>query len=92
MDTCKRSDCAEFHVRKGPELASLRDLQYSQPLDYPTLDVKIDRDRARQFGLAASNVARSLVAATSSSRFIEPNFWRDPVSGNSYQVHIEIPQ
>jgi multidrug efflux pump subunit AcrB len=39
-----------------------------------------------------ANVARSLVAATSSARFMEPNFWRDPASGNSYQIHIEIPQ
>jgi multidrug efflux pump subunit AcrB len=70
----------------------LRDLQYAAPLDYPTLDVKIDRDRARQFGLPMASVARSLVAASSSARFIEPNFWRDPASGNSYQIHIEIPQ
>ncbi len=35
---------------------------------------------------------RSLVAATSSSRFIEPNYWRDPVSGNAFQIQVEIPQ
>jgi len=83
---------AEKLRRELAKLACLRDLQYSQTLDYPTLDVKIDRDRARQFGLATTSVARSLVAATSSSRFIEPNFWRDPASGSSYQIHIEIPQ
>ena len=74
------------------KIGCLRDLQYAEPLDYPTLEVKIDRDRARQFGLPMASVARSLVAATSSARFIEPNFWRDPASGNSYQIHIEIPQ
>jgi multidrug efflux pump subunit AcrB len=74
------------------KIGCLRDLQYAAPLDYPTLDVKIDRDRARQFGLPMASVARSLVAASSSARFIEPNFWRDPASGNSYQIHIEIPQ
>jgi multidrug efflux pump subunit AcrB len=83
---------AEKIRREMAKLSCLRDLQYAQPLDYPTLDVKIDRDRARQFGLATTNVARSLVAATSSSRFIEPNFWRDPKTGSSYQIHIEIPQ
>jgi multidrug efflux pump subunit AcrB len=74
------------------KIACLRDLQYAAPLDYPTMEVKIDRDRARQFGLPTASIARSLVAATSSARFIEPNFWRDPASGNSYQIHIEIPQ
>ncbi|MFN7920483.1 MAG: efflux RND transporter permease subunit, partial [Bryobacteraceae bacterium] len=35
---------------------------------------------------------RSLVAATSSSRFIDPNYWRDPASGNAFQIQVEIPQ
>jgi multidrug efflux pump subunit AcrB len=29
----------------------LRDLQYAQPLDYPTLTINVDRDRAAQFGI-----------------------------------------
>src|SRR5262249_12954889 len=70
----------------------LRDLQYSQPLDYPTLDIDVDRERAGQFGLTTSNVIRSLLTATSSSRFVEPNYWRDPVSGNGFQIQVEIPQ
>jgi len=74
------------------KIADLRDLQYAQPLDYPTLDVKVNRERAGQFGLSESDVARSMVAATSSSRFIEPNYWRDPGSGNGFQIQVEIPQ
>lgn len=74
------------------DLPGLRDLHYTQPLDYPTVDVQIDRNRAALFGYSASSVARSLVAATSSSRFIEPNFWRDPATGNSFQIQVEIPQ
>ena len=70
----------------------LRDLQLVQPADYPTLEVSVDRERAGQFGLTMSSVARSLVMATSSSRFIEPNYWRDPVSGNGFQIQVEIPQ
>jgi multidrug efflux pump subunit AcrB len=71
---------------------SLRDLQYAQTMDYPTLEIAIHRDRAGQYGLTSASVARSLVAATSSSRFIEPNFWRDPASGNAFQIQVEIPQ
>jgi multidrug efflux pump subunit AcrB len=73
-------------------LDDLRDLQYAQSLDYPTLEVNVDRERAGQFGLTTSAVTKSLVAATSSSRFVEPNFWRDPVSGNGFQIQVEIPQ
>ncbi len=74
------------------KLKFLRDLQFAQALDYPTVDVKIDRERAGQYGLTAAGIARSLVAATSSSRFIEPNYWRDPASGNGFQIQVEIPQ
>jgi multidrug efflux pump subunit AcrB len=73
-------------------LPFLRDLQFSQPQDYPTLQVNIDRDRAGQYGLTMQDVARSLVAATSSSRFTDPNYWRDPNSGNAFQIQVEIPQ
>ena len=74
------------------KVSSLRDLQYAQPLDYPTMRVTIDRDRAGQFGLAMADVGKSLVAGTSSSRFTDPNFWRDPRSGNAFQIQVEIPQ
>jgi len=74
------------------KIDSLRDLQYAQPLDYPSLQIQIDRDRAGQFGVSAADVARSLVAATSSSRYTDLNFWRDPGSGNGFQIQVEIPQ
>jgi multidrug efflux pump subunit AcrB len=73
-------------------IPNLRDLQYGQPFDYPTVQIAVDRKRAGQFNLTAADVARSLVTATSSSRFVEPNFWRDPVSGNGFQIQVEVPQ
>ncbi|MDQ6708854.1 MAG: efflux RND transporter permease subunit [Acidobacteriota bacterium] len=74
------------------KIPNLRDLQYGQPFDYPTVQVTVDRNRAGQFGLSMGSVAKSLVGATSSSRFVEPNFWRDPVSGNGFQIQVQIPQ
>jgi len=74
------------------KLPFLRDLQLAQPQDYPTLQVNIDRQRAGQYGLTMSDVAHSIVPATSSSRFTDPNYWRDPVSGNAFQIQVEIPQ
>jgi multidrug efflux pump subunit AcrB len=70
----------------------LRDLQFGQALDYPVLQVQIDRERAGQLGVTVEEVGRSLVAATSSSRFVTPNYWADPNSGIAYQVQVEIPQ
>jgi multidrug efflux pump subunit AcrB len=73
-------------------LSFVRDLQFAQEYNYPTLDVNINRERSGQFGLTMSDVVRSVVAATSSSRFTEPNYWRDPVSGNAFQLQVELPQ
>lgn len=74
------------------KLPFLRDLQFAQAMDYPTVHAEIDRDRAGQFGLTMSNIAQSYVAATASSRFTTPNYWRDPKSGNAFQVQVEYPQ
>ena len=82
---------AEKVRRELEQVDSLRDLQFAQPLDYPTVEVKIDRERTGRSGLTAENVARSLVAATSSRRFVVPNYWRDPKSGVGYHVQVEIP-
>ena len=73
-------------------LPFLRDLQFAQELNYPTLDININRDRAGQFGLTMADVVRSVVPATSSSRFTQPNYWRDPNSGNAFQIQVELPQ
>jgi multidrug efflux pump subunit AcrB len=70
----------------------LRDLQIGQSLDYPTIEVTVDREKAGLAGLMPSDVSRALVAATSSSRFIVPNYWADPKSGIAYQVQVEIPR
>jgi multidrug efflux pump subunit AcrB len=73
-------------------IAALRDLQFSQPLDYPTVDIRIDRERAGQLGVSVEQIGRSLAAATSSSRYVVPTYWRDPGTGIAYQVQVEIPQ
>ena len=74
------------------QIRSLRDIQFGQPLDYPTVNVNVDRERAGQLGVTMQQVGRSLVAATSSSRFVQPNYWLDKKSGTAYQVQIEVPQ
>jgi multidrug efflux pump subunit AcrB/multidrug efflux pump subunit AcrA (membrane-fusion protein) len=73
------------------QVPSLRDLQFAQALDYPTVSVELDRQKAGLSGVSVSEVARSVLAATSSSRFVVPNYWPDSKSGIGYQVQLEIP-
>jgi multidrug efflux pump subunit AcrB len=73
-------------------LPFLRDIQTGQSLDYPTIEVNVDREKAGLAGLMPADVSRALVTATSSSRFVVPNYWADPKSGIAYQVQVEIPR
>jgi multidrug efflux pump subunit AcrB len=74
------------------EVPTLRDVGIVQPLDYPTINVAIDRIRAGQLDVTVREIGRALVAATYSSRFVTPIYWRDAKSGLSYQVQVQVPQ
>ncbi len=74
------------------KLPSLRDVQIAQELDFPTVDVAINRERAGLLGVRVSDAVRSLVAATTSSRFTVPNYWADAKTGVSYSLQVQIPQ
>jgi multidrug efflux pump subunit AcrB len=86
-----RAFAAKIHAELA-KIPSLRDLQYAQSMDYPTIQVNVDREKAGLAGLTPADVSRSLVTATSSSRFVVPNYWADPKSGIAYQVQVEIPR
>jgi multidrug efflux pump subunit AcrB len=73
-------------------IPQLRDVGIVQPLDYPTLNVHIDRVRAGELGVNVSQIGNALVSSTYSSRFVTPVYWRDSSSGLSYQVQVEVPQ
>lgn len=79
-------------VEKLEEITSLRDVQLGEILDYPTLDIRVDRERAAQLGMTVADVGRALAPATWSSRFTTPIYWADPKSGIAYQVQVETPQ
>jgi multidrug efflux pump subunit AcrB len=73
-------------------LTGLRDLRYEEPLEYPSINVTYDRVLVGQMGLTVQQVGNAILTATSSSRFVTPNYWADPKTGVGYQVQVEIPQ
>jgi multidrug efflux pump subunit AcrB len=82
---------AQKLLQKLSGISELRDLQISTPLDYPAIKLDIDRIRAGQLGIAGDQIARSTVAATSSSRFTSPSYWLDKATGTAYQVQVQYP-
>lgn len=81
---------AEKLLTRLRQIPYLRDIRINQPLRYPTVEVDVDRERAAQFGLTPDQISRSLVAATSSSRFTAKNLWLDQGKGFSYQVQVQL--
>ena len=91
-DFTKNREFAEKLRRELAQVPALRDLQLGQSMDYPTIQVNVDREKAGMAGLMPIDVSRALVTATSSSRFVVPNYWADPKSGIAYQVQVELPR
>ncbi len=73
------------------KITALRDLQIVQPQDYPTIEIRADRIKAGLSGVTMQDISRSLLTTTSSSRYVTPNFWRDPASGQGYIVQVQVP-
>ena len=73
--------------KSWPRFAALRDRGVSKSHnDYPTVDIrmKIDRMLAGQLGNDCGRAIGSPSSpSTASSRFVAPNYWRDPRSGVS---------
>lgn len=74
------------------QISYLRDIQIAQPIRYPALNINIDRIKAAQLGVDMSDISRSLVASTSSSRYTEKNVWLDEKAGLSYSVQVQVPE
>lgn len=70
----------------------LRDVQIAQPLHFPVISITIDRFKLAQMGLNIYQVARSVTASTSSSRFTEKNQWLDEKVAYTYQVQVQVPE
>ena len=86
---------AEFAERVRQQLEKipvLRDVQSRPVARLPDAERRGRPERAGLLGIRTVDVARSLVAATSSSRFTQPVYWADPGSGVAYQVQVQIPQ
>ena len=81
---------AERIRAKLATLPQLRDVQLGAQLNYPAVDVRVNREQAGLLGVTENQVIQSLTPATASSRFTEPVYWAAP-NGVAYQVQVESP-
>jgi len=67
------------------------DVHIHQQVSYPTMQVDVDRDKARQIGLTQQDVAQSMLISLSGTLQTAPNQWLNPVNGVNYQVVVQTP-
>ncbi|WET51467.1 efflux RND transporter permease subunit [Chryseobacterium indologenes] len=83
---------AEKLLAKLKEIEYMRDQQIPQSMNYPALQINIDRMKAAQLGLDAQDIAKSLITATASTRYTNKNFWVGGMMGIAYDVQVQTPQ
>jgi hydrophobic/amphiphilic exporter-1 (mainly G- bacteria), HAE1 family len=68
------------------------DVLIPQDIDYPALQLDIDREKASQLGLSQKEVIDNVITALTSNGMIAPNYWIDPKSGNPYMLTVQYPE
>ena len=67
------------------------DVHINQVLDYPALQVDVDRTRAAELGMSERDVANNALVALSSSILVAPSFFLNPANNVNYTVAVQIP-
>ena len=73
-------------------LPSVSDVLIPQDIDYPALQLDIDRERASLVGLSQKEIVDNVITALTSNGMIAPNYWIDPKSGNPYLLTVQYPE
>ncbi len=72
---------------KGSKRVS--DVLIPQDIDYPGLELDIDREQASLLGLTPKDVVDNVITALTSDGMIAPSYWIDPKSGNNYMLTVQ---
>ena len=91
-DRVKNLRIARELRRRINEIPGIADAHLQQEVDGPDFFVDIDRTRATEFGLTATQIANNLNVSLSSSEQVSPNFWTDPSNGIPYYLVVQTPQ
>jgi multidrug efflux pump subunit AcrB len=76
-------------IRAIPGVA---DVFVPQDVDYPALQLDVDRTRAGELGLDQQEVVDNIITALTSNTMIAPSFWIDPKTGNDYMLTVQYPE
>ncbi|MDM4018509.1 efflux RND transporter permease subunit [Roseiconus lacunae] len=82
-------DAAERIVQAVQRIPGTADVQIAQSLDYPQLDVQVDRTRAKYLGVDQEDVAKTILTSLGSSVGYAPTIWIDPKTGVDFFMGVQ---
>ncbi len=78
--------------RKIKSLKEAGDVLIPQDLDYPGIQLNVNREMAARLGLSSSEVVDNVITALTSNGMIAPSYWVDPKNGNNYMLTVQYPE
>lgn len=91
-DLQRAYDIAQATAARLKKLGSVNDVLIPQDLDYPGLELNINRVQAGLLGVSPKNIVDNVITALTSNGVISPSFWVDPKTGNSYMLTVQYPE
>jgi len=92
MDLHEDNRIAQDLAQKFRALPGVSDIYIPQDMDYPALDIRVNRERASELGLNPKEVIDNIITALTSDVMIAPSYWVDPKTGNNYFVTVQYPE
>lgn len=78
-------------LQKMQAIPGVADAHLVQVLNYPSLQVDVDRLRAAKLNIAQRDVANNILTSLSSSVLVAPNFFLNPQNNVNYSVAVQTP-
>ncbi len=85
-------DVASEIARKIRGVSGVSDVLIPQDLDYPGIQLNVNREMAGRLGLSSQEVIDNVITALSSDGMIAPSYWVDPSNGNNYMLTVQYPE
>lgn len=82
---------AQRILRAIQKVPGVVDPRIAQVLDFPTIQIDVDRQRAARLGVAQRDVANNMLTSLAGSALVGPTYYLNPQTGVNYIVAVQTP-
>ncbi len=92
IDMLADNTIAQKLAQQFKAIPGVSDVYIPQDMDYPGLEINVNRTRAAELQLDPKEVIDNIITSLTSDVMIAPSYWVDPRSGNNYFVTVQYPE